>query len=362
VIGPDDCRVAILIVGFRNPHDVQTCISALASSSQEPLFDIFVCENGGTEAFHRLCEALAAPQGPCIPIGSELPDAHWSPSGRLVEIECFALKHRASRVWIGCAEHNLGYAGGVNAWIERLLPISQFQGLWILNPDADPHPHALQALVERSVVANKGMVGSTIVSSDNRDYVYCRAGHHWRKLRTSLALIGLGQSVETPIDLPAIEAALDCIAGTSMYVTRACVEKIGLMDERFFLYYEDADWSFRAKIHGLGYAPDSIIPHRGGTTIGSARPRAKRSHLSVYLESRNHLHFVRMHYSGYLPFALIFGCLDALLYLLVRSPKNARAAVEGMLAGIRGETGQPRFHKVSTEVPPHVAADSRTDR
>jgi hypothetical protein len=54
--------------------------------------------------------------------------------------------------------------------------------------------------------------------------------------------------------------------------------------------------------------------------------------------------------------------LDALLFLLVRSPKNARAAVEGMLAGIRGETGQPRFHKVSTEVPPHVAADSRTAR
>ena len=128
MIGPDDCRVAILIVGFRNPDDVQTCISALASSSQEPLFDIFVCENGGTEAFHRLCEALAAPQGPCIPIGSELPAAHWSPSGRLVEIKCFALKHRASRVWIGCAEHNLGYAGGVNVWIERLLPIPQFQG------------------------------------------------------------------------------------------------------------------------------------------------------------------------------------------------------------------------------------------
>ena len=362
MIGPDDFRVAILIVGFRNPHDVQTCISALARSSQEPLFDIFVCENGGTEAFHRLCDALAAPQGPCIPIGSEPPDAYWSPSRRLVEIECFSLKHRGSRVWIGCAEHNLGYAGGVNAWIERLLPISQFQGFWVLNPDAEPHPSALQALVERSVVANKGMVGSTIVSADNHDYVYCRAGHHWRKLRTSLALIGLGQSVETPIDLPAIEAALDSIAGASMYVTRACVEKIGLMDERFFLYYEDADWSFRAKMNGLGYAPNSIVPHRGGTTIGSARLRAEKSRLSVYLESRNHLHFVRMHCSGYLPFALIVGCLHALLYLFARSPKNSRAAVEGMLAGIGGETGQPRFHKVSTEVLPHVAADSRTAR
>jgi len=41
--------------------------------------------------------------------------------------------------------------------------------------------------------------------------------------------------------------------------------------------------------------------------------------------------------------------LDALLFLLVRSPKNARAAVEGILAGIRGETGQPRFHTADEE-------------
>jgi GT2 family glycosyltransferase len=238
----------------------------------------------------------------------------------------------------------LGYAGGVNVWIDRLLPISGCQGFWILNPDAEPEPGALRALVERSVVGNKGMVGSTIVRSDNRDYVYCRAGHRWRKLRTSLALIGLGEPVNAPINLQAIEADLDCISGASMYVTRACLEKIGPMDEQFFLYYEDADWSIRAKKYGLGYAPESIVPHRGGTTIGSARLRAERSRLSVYLESRNHLHFVRMHWRGYLPFALVFGFLHAASYLFAGTPKNARAAVEGMLAGIKGETGPPRFH------------------
>jgi GT2 family glycosyltransferase len=349
VTAPNEFRVAILIVGFRNPHDVLECISALALSSHEPAFDIFICENGGIEAFHRLCDALVSPHAPCIPIGSELPNDPLSASGRLVKIECVALKHRVSRVWIGCAEHNLGYAGGINVWIERLLPFSRFQGFWILNPDAHPDSNTLQALVERSLVANKGMVGSTIVSSANRDYVYCRAGHHWRKLRTSLALIGLGQSAALPIDLLAIEAALDSIAGASLYVTRACVEKIGLMDERFFLYYEDADWSFRAKTLGLGYAPGSIVTHKGGTTIGSARLRAERSRLSVYLESRNNFHFVRTHFCVYLPLSLMVGCLHILLYLFARSPKNAWAALAGMLAGIRGETGQPLFHKLTTE-------------
>jgi N-acetylglucosaminyl-diphospho-decaprenol L-rhamnosyltransferase len=339
VIDPDRFRVAILIVSFRNPQDVQACLTALSRSTAEPRFDIFVCENGGSQSFHELCDALIGPQGPCTSDG--LPDSLVSPLGQLVDVKCLALKGRPSRVWIGCATQNLGYAGGINVWIDRLLPIPSWEGLWILNPDAEPEPGALEALVKRSATGNKGMVGSTIVPFVNRNYVYCRGGHHWRKLRTGLALIGFGEPVNGPIDLKAIEAALDCIAGGSMYVTRACLEKIGLMDERFFLLYEDADWSIRAKKHGLGYARDSIVPHRGGTTIGSARLRAERSRLSVYLESRNHLHFVRMHWHRYLPFAIFLGCVDATTYLFAHSPRNFKAAVDGLLAGMKGETGWP---------------------
>jgi N-acetylglucosaminyl-diphospho-decaprenol L-rhamnosyltransferase len=339
VIDPDRFRVAILIVSFRNPQDVQTCLTALSRSTAEPRFDIFVCENGGSQSFHELCKGLMGPQGPCT--SDDLPDSLVSASGRLVEVKCLALKGRPSRVWIGCATQNLGYAGGINVWIDRLLPISGWEGIWILNPDTEPEPGALEALVKRSATGNKGLVGSTIVPFVNRNYVYCRGGHHWRKLRTSLALIGFGEPVNGPIDLQAIEAALDCIAGGSMYVTRACLEKIGLMDERFFLFYEDADWSIRAKQHGLGYARDSIVPHRGGTTIGSARLRAERSRLSVYVESRNHLHFVRMHWHRYLPFAILEGCIDAIRYLFAHSPKNFKAALDGLLAGMKGETGRP---------------------
>ena len=340
--GPDQ-RIAILIVGFRNPLDLKACLAALARSSAQPMFDVFVCENGGSEAYARMCEALLDPTGPCRACEGEPTDSPGAASGRLVQLQRLALKGRDSTVWVGCANANLGYAGGINVWLERLLPVARFTGFWIVNPDSEPAPDALRTLVERSRIANKGMVGSTIVPADNHDFVYCRAGHRWRKFRTSLALLGLGQSRAAAIDLAALEATLDCISGASLYVTRACLEDIGLMDERFFLYYEDADWSARAKKHGLGYAPDSIVVHTGGTTIGSARFRAQRSRLSVYLESRNHLHFVRMHWPSYLPFALLFGSLEAVLYLFVRSPENARTAVAGMLAGIRGETGEPRF-------------------
>lgn len=346
MIDADSFRVAILIVSFRNPEDVQACLAALAHLTEGSRFDVFVCENGGSDAFQALCETLVDSHGACSAISSELTkDASIAPSGRLAEVKCFALKSRAgTRVWLGRAAENLGYAGGLNIWIDRLLSSSVCAGIWVLNPDSEPHPRALQALMNRAVAGHKGMVGSTIVSSADHDYVYCRAGHQWRKLRTSLAFIGLGERANAPIDLQAIESRLDCIAGGSMYVTRACLERIGRMDERFFLYYEDADWSIRAKRYGLGYARDSVVPHKGGTTIGSARLRAERSRLSVYLESRNNLHFVLMHWRRYFPLGLLYGWAYAITYLFALSPQNFRAAAGGLLAAIRGETGRPKFH------------------
>jgi len=345
VIDPDRFRVAILIVSFRNPLDMQACLTALSRLAAEPRFDIFVCENGGRDSFRQLCDALTGPQGPCTEVlAGKQPDSLAIPSGRVAEVKCLALKDRSSLVWIGCATDNLGYAGGVNVWIDRLLPVAGWEAIWVLNPDAEPEPDALRALVARATAGNKGMVGSTIVPSSDRNHVHCRAGHRWRKLRTSLALIGLGEPVNGPTDIQAVEAMLDCIAGGSMYVTRSCLEEIGPMDERFFLFFEDTDWSVRARGHGLGYAPDSIVVHQGGTTIGSTRLRAQRSRLAVYLESRNHIHFVRMHWRRYLPVAIIQGCIYATTFLFARSPRNFMAAMEGLWAGMKGETGPPKFH------------------
>jgi N-acetylglucosaminyl-diphospho-decaprenol L-rhamnosyltransferase len=332
-------RVAVLIVGFRNPEDIYTCVTALSRATAEPSFDIFVCENGGRESFCALTEALAGPQGPCSTFPGDSPLV--SPSKRLVDIKCFALSGRSSRVWIALADHNLGYAGAINAWTDQLLDIPGWEGIWILNPDTKPEPSALEALVRHSVTANKGMVGSTIVPIDDRDHIHCRAGHHWRKLMSRLQTIGFRDSVNAAFDLDVVEADLDVISGASMYVTRTCLEQLGPMDERFFLYYEDVDWSMRARHQGLGYASDSVVPHKGGTTIGSSGYRAKRSRLSVYLESRNRIHFVRMHFPLFLPLASILSFLYAVEFLIARSPRNFTAALAGLAAAWKGETGPP---------------------
>jgi len=331
-------HVAVIIVGFRNPQDILDCLTALARAAPNPSFDIFICENGGKEAFQAL-DILATAQGICdidVDIASSPLNCT---SDKFAEVKCLALKGRSSLVWIACATHNLGYAGAINAWIDRLQIITDWDGLWILNPDTEPYPDALLQLVRHAVSSNKGMVGGTILSGSARDYVHCRA-LRWSPFWAKSVAIGFHDPISGPCDIDAIEASMDCPAGASIYVTRACVDQIGPMDDRFFLYYEDMDWGIRAKKWGLGYARASIVAHKGGTTIGSSSAsRKEKSWLSVYYLSRNQILFIRKHYPRLSIPGSVLSFVYALLYLFAGSPGNFKVALQGIIAAWAGESG-----------------------
>jgi N-acetylglucosaminyl-diphospho-decaprenol L-rhamnosyltransferase len=342
-------EVAIVIVGYGNAEDISGCLAALGVAEATPSFDVFVCENGGAAAYEQLIARLVEPHGPCVPRPADAEVELTLPSDKFIEVSSFALKTRFSRVFLAHAAQNLGYAAAINAWLARILPFPGWGGVWILNPDTEPEPTALKALVDRANMGKRGMVGSTIVAFHDRDQVACRGGLHWRKLMTQPAAIGFSEHVDAPVKLDLIETKMDCASGASMYVTRCCIKRIGLMDERFFLYYEDLDWGLRAKACGLGYASASIVAHKRGTTIGSARSRAQRSTLSVYLENRNRIQFVRKQFPSRMLLTTMLLLVYSAEYLVALAPQNFLAALQGVLAALRGETGTPpaAYHRAA---------------
>ena len=345
MITADVRDVAVLIVGYRNTSDVTACLAALSHAAAQPDFDVFICENGGVSWYRRLLQELVNAHGPCQPTDKS---AVCATDNGSCFIEICRLRFRArstSNVWIGCASENLGYAGGINAWLQQLQRLSGWKGIWVLNPDTEPQEGALGALVERAETGRKGMVGSTILDIDKGDKVNCRGGVLWQRCATRTVAIGLGEPLNSPHDVSAIEAAMDSPSGASMYVTRACLEQIGPMDESYFLFFEDLDWGARAKPYGLGYASASVVGHRRGTTTGSARTLAAIPPLSVYLEHRNGIHFVRKYFPWSLPVRIGVSFLYAGRFLICRSPRNFRAALEGVLAGLRGEVGRPTRYR-----------------
>jgi GT2 family glycosyltransferase len=338
----DETEVLVLIVGYNNPGDIGNCLAALSRATATPRFDIFICENGGLPAYRELIRRLVEEQ---VCRDAAMEKQSELASDPFVAIDRLELAGRSSRVVVGCAKDNLGYAGGVNAWLRRLLDCDGWKGVWILNPDAEPAPDALRALVARAEGGDKGMVGSTILEAGSDEIVRFRGGLQWRKLSARSVAIGLGERLDAAIDLPAIERALDSPSGASMYVTRKCIEQIGLMEDSYFLFFEDLDWGVRAKSLGLGYASNSIVAHRRGTTTGSAGRPTALSKLAVYLQHRNAIHFVKRHYPWTLPIRLLFSLASAMRFLAAGAPTNFIAVLEGMSAGLRGETGPPVWRR-----------------
>ena len=102
-------------------------------------------------------------------------------------------------------------------------------------------------------------------------------------------------------DLDSRPARMDYINGASTLASRSFLEKIGLMEESYFLYFEEMDWAMRARgKFALGYARDSVIYHKEGATIGTNLDRRKRSLLSDQYLSRNRVLFTRR----FVPWAL----------------------------------------------------------
>jgi len=87
---------------------------------------------------------------------------------------------------------------------------------------------------------------------------------------------------------------VDSLCGAAMMVRREAIEKVGLMDENYFMYGDDIDWCYRIKEAGykVCYVPDAEIIHFGG--MGGSR---KRSYRNIIEFHRAMAIFYKKHYS-----------------------------------------------------------------
>lgn len=84
-----------------------------------------------------------------------------------------------------------------------------------------------------------------------------------------------------------------------MFVTREFIEEVGLMEESYFLYFEEIDWAERGNGRfDLGINPVSVVYHHGGASIGTPSERGQRGMRSEYYLLRNRLVFARRFYKA----------------------------------------------------------------
>jgi GT2 family glycosyltransferase len=240
---------------------------------------------------------------------------------------------------------NLGYAGGNNIALRWLQANDDWGYAWILNPDAVVDPGAMRALVARCTQdPGIGPVGARTSFYDQPERLQQWGGGAYRKLRGTGANLGLGRSAEEAVDRAEVERKLDYVAGSSFFFPRAFLERAGLMDDTYFLYYEEADWCLQRGDMKLGYAHAARVYHRHGASAGSSVSYRALSPLAIRWSVRNRFRFARKFYPWTLPtvylstyveivrmimhgaFAnawLVFKCANGLARI---EPPNARAA------------------------------------
>ncbi|MGA8272584.1 MAG: glycosyltransferase family 2 protein [Candidatus Sulfotelmatobacter sp.] len=229
-------------------------------------------------------------------------------------------------------EVNLGFAGGNNVGLRFALANPNCQFCWILNNDTVVEPDSLSAMVRLiQKQSDVGLCGSLNLDYRNPKEVQAQGGMPYNRWTGRVPRL-TRRSVD---DLDFYLPRMDYVNGASMLASRTFLEKIGLMEESYFLYFEELDWAMRAKgKFVLGYARNSVIYHKQGSTIGSSRDRRKRSLLSEQYLSRNRVLFTRRFLPWALPTVLLSVCFAAAERLCRGDAKRATAMLSFMLRGL----------------------------
>lgn len=251
-------KVFVIIVNWNGKKDTQTCLSSLANIEKHNVdFHVIVVDNGSAD-------------DSVVSIRKKYPWVTVLPTGK-----------------------NLGFTGGNNIGIAYALG-HQADFVWLLNNDTFVDSHVLDIL--RAFRDPKvGICGSKIYFAPGHEFhparykeqeqgrVFWYAGGlvDWDNMYASHR--GVDEVDEGQYDK---EEETQFITGCSMMIRKSVFEKIGMLDDRFYLYLEDLDFCLRAKKAGfrLRYVPASVLWHVNAGSSG--RPG---NPLHEYYFTRNRL-------------------------------------------------------------------------
>lgn len=298
-------RVLILVLNYRTPALTLACLDSLKDTlARFPHARVILIDNhSGDDSVAQFRAAMRAHEF-------------------CARIELLALPN------------NVGFAAGNNAALRPALASCEPPDyVWLLNSDTLVHAHALDALLaSMETHLRAGIVGSRL---ENRDGMPQRAAFRFHSIvsewemtmRWSVMTRLCARWVVAP-PAPNEETRTDWVPGASMFVRRAVLEQIGLLDEKFFLYYEDVDFCLRAHRAGweTWYAPASRVQHFIGASSDIRAARRASTRMPRYWFDARRYFFLKHHgwlYTLGADAAWLLGTgLRRVRYFLERKPDN----------------------------------------
>jgi GT2 family glycosyltransferase len=277
--------------------------------------------NGGEDTVAAL-ESLNRVETICVDNGSE----DGSPD---------AVAERFPQVELIRTGVNLGFAGGNNVGIRRALGRGA-DWVLLLNNDAVADaelPAALTAAAEARPDA--GVLACKVFFAEPPDVLMYAGGRVNLRLGYWGRQDGFGERDDGRFDSL---RDVDRATGAAMAVSRAAIERAGLLDESLFAYAEDTEWCLRIREAGFAvvFVPDAKVWH-----VGSASTGGMRSPTSIYYDTRNMIAVAERHDPRSGPAAAVRrGVVLGAHLANARDAAGVRAAVKGWRDARRGRLGR----------------------
>lgn len=238
-------KVAIIIVTWNGKEDCLTCLSSLRNLVP-PRPSIILVDNGSTDD--------------------------------TVEV----ITERFPEVTIITSPSNLGFAGGNNLGIERALTEGA-DYVCLLNNDTAVDPHFLEELLRFAAADPRaGILGSRILYYDRPDMIWS----YGIAVNRISGRIYTTYNNRKDSEISGVITQVDAVSGAAMLLKREMLQEVGLLDEDYYLYFEDVDLCLRAR--RMGYkivtVSSSRVRHKVSGSMGG-----EYSRMTVYYATRNHL-------------------------------------------------------------------------
>jgi GT2 family glycosyltransferase len=213
-------------------------------------------------------------------------------------------------------EKNLGFARGNNIGIRQALNDGA-EYVLLINDDTEVAPDFLTKLIKAAEEQQgAGMLGPKIYLYDQPKKIWF-AGASFDKKTCEITTTGYSQFDKSKSS-ELIES--DYVTGCALLVKKEVIEKIGMLDERFFLYWEDVDWGLRCIRAGYKnlIVTYSHIWHKASTSSGGVNSLPR-----IYHKARSRLYMAKI-YAPQTLCKLQRGYFRDIVWFLLKSPDKNR--------------------------------------
>jgi hypothetical protein len=220
--------ISVIIVNYNTKEATSECIESCLDEGSGYKIEVIVVDNGSSDGSIEYLKRLYGDKG--------------------------------AKVIIKANKNNEGFSKGVNVGLGN----SKGKYKYLLNSDTKVEKGVFKKLVAyASSHQDVGVLGTKLILPDGTVQKSC---FNFPSVKNAFEEFWIGKEKKYSSFFSRETAGVDAVVGASFFITPGCFEKVGLFDERYFMYFEDLDYCRRVKKAGFNvvYFPEATVFHYHG--------------------------------------------------------------------------------------------------